>query len=167
MPVPNDVDVADLRTVSRRRELFTPLWRYYLENPTVSVSTLQAQAVSFFGDHGSSHHSPALRFREAHFTALRPSTFTGLVELNRNTAASCSSFLQGLSSLRTALANGTPEFDTIPKAFNQMDDLWAQWHHVAAVGAFLSEVAASRDILSDIERSFTVSFEGQSRVFGS
>jgi hypothetical protein len=138
--------------VARRRELYSPLWAAYLNDPQIPVTALSHIAAN----HLDKQHQPDLAFLEKKFATVRPFTFAGLVELNGDTHAACNSFTRGAAILRSAIDSGAPNQRTIDKAFETMNDIWTQSHHVRAVGAYLLETASAKGVLGAIGRTLSV-----------
>ena len=58
--------------------------------------------------------------------------------------------------LQKAIADRAPNKKTIDEAFESMNDLWTQSHHVRAIGAYLLESAAAAGVLNTANRTMTV-----------
>jgi hypothetical protein len=139
-----------------RRELYGALWGYFLDNPDVPARTLVEYARRYL----SSRHEPELGFLEESYSKLVPTcTFVGLAKLaNQGTAAAWKDFRSGAALLHEALSAGEQEGDTFNKAFSLMVNLWAQSHHVRALGAYLLELATAARIAHCVARTLTVTY---------
>jgi hypothetical protein len=139
-------------SAARRRALYEPLWALYLSEPRRSASELSRAADRHF----EKRQLPELALRERAFATSRPFTFAGLVELNGDTHGACTAFTRGVGMLQKAIADRAPNRKTIDKAFESMNDLWTQSHHVRAIGAYLLESADAAGVLNTVNRTMTV-----------
>jgi len=138
----------------RRRELYGALWGYYLEHPDAPARTLVEYARRYL----SSRHEPELGFLEESYSKLVPtSTFVGLAKLaNQGTAAAWREFRNGAALLQEALSSGAPEGGVFEKSFSLMVNLWAQSHHVRALGAYVLELAIAAGVAHRLARTLTL-----------
>jgi hypothetical protein len=138
-------------SAARRRELYEPLWALYLSEPQRSAGELSRAADRHF----DKRRLPELARLERAFHGSRPFTFAGLVELNGDTHAACKAFTRGIAMLQKAIADRAPNKKTIDEAFESMNDLWTQSHHVRAIGAYLLQSAAAAGVLGRVNRTMT------------
>ena len=137
----------------RRRQVYAPLWRAYLANPARSQASLATAAF----EHVKQAGHPEMGAREvtgAH--GPDPFSFAGLARLNGNTRGACDAFTRGMRVLQTAIASGARNQKTIDKALGELDDLWAQSHHVRTIGAYLTDAADRSGVLDDVTRAMTI-----------
>ena len=139
-------------SAARRRDLYAPLWALYLREPHSSPADLSRAA----GTHFETRQLRDLAFIERRFETSRPFTFAGLVELNGDTHGACAAFTRGVAILQSAIAGGAPNNRIINKAFEAMNDLWTQSHHVRTVGAYLVDAASTAGVLRMVNRTMTV-----------
>lgn len=140
----------------RRRELYGALWGYYLEHPDAPARTLVEYARRYL----SSRHEPELGFLEESYSKLVPTcTFVGLAKLaNQGTGAAWREFRNGAALLQEAFSSGAQENGVLEKSFPLMVNLWAQSHHVRALGAYLLELATAAGVAHCLARTLTVTY---------
>jgi hypothetical protein len=138
----------------RRRELYAPLWAYVLEHPDSPARALVALA----RQHLAKADEPQLGFLEENYLKLAPTcTFVGLARVaNQNTAACWREFRTGAGLLHEAVAAAVEEDGVLEKTFSLMVNLWAQSHHVRALGGFLLEAASTAGVATSVARTLTV-----------
>lgn len=85
-----------------------------------------------------------------------PFTFAGLAQMNGDVREICLRFTTGARALQSNITNDEEDKRSIPAAFRLMDDLWAQSHHVRAVGVRLLDLAAQTGQLHEITRTMLV-----------
>jgi hypothetical protein len=144
------------RSAPRRRDAYAPLWAMYLEDPSQSRSVYAAAAEAHLAKQGAT----ALAHREAQAGDPDPFTFAGLTAINGDTRGACDAFTRGARILREAILSGARNQKTIDKVFGAMNDLWAQSHHVRAVGAYLLDCAEAASVLHEVTRTLTVEADG-------
>jgi len=153
--------VSDARqSAARRRQLYAPLWATYLAHPEHSQSEFAATAEQHLIQAGRTE----LILTERTPSGPNPFSFAGLTRLNGNTAGACAAFTRGCNILNTAINSGARNQKTIDKAVGEMDDLWAQSHHVRTIGAYLLEVAERSGVLADVTRTMTVDVDSMDSV---
>jgi len=140
----------------RRRELYGALWGHFMDNPDLPARTLVEYARRYL----ASRHEPELGFLEESYSKLVPTaTFVGLAKLaSQGTASAWREFRSGAALLSEALSGGVEEGDTLGRAFSSMANLWAQGHHVRALGAYLLELATNAGIIHCVARTLTVTY---------
>ena len=144
-------------SVSRRRQVYAPLWALYLHDPERPLASL-AQAAS---DHVKKEGHGEMAAREVMtLHGPDPFSFAGLTHINGDTRAACDAFSRGARILDTAIASGARNQKTIDKAVGEMDDLWTQSHHVRAIGAYLLDAADRAGVLGHVTRTMTVEAAG-------
>ncbi len=138
----------------RRRELYGPLWAHVLDHPDAPARALVALA----RQHLAKGEEPQLGFLEENYLKLAPTcTFVGLARVaNQNTAAAWREFRSGAILLHEAVAAAAEDDGTLERVFSLMVNLWAQTHHVRALGAFLLEAASTAGVASAVVRTLTV-----------
>jgi hypothetical protein len=139
----------------RRRELYGPLWSHVLDHPDAPARALVVLARQHLG----ASAEPQLGFLEENYLKLAPTcTFVGLARVaNQTTAAAWRGFRSGALLLHEALAGAAEDDGTLERAFSMMVNLWAQTHHVRALGAFLLEAASTAGVAAAVVRTLTVS----------
>jgi hypothetical protein len=151
------MNISDARqSAARRRQLYAPLWKLYLEHPDHT----QGEFASAAEQHVRNEGRTELILTERRPSGPDPFSFAGLTQINGNTRGACQAFTLGCSILQTALVSGARNQNTIDKAVGKMDDLWAQSHHVRAIGAYLLDAAQAAGVLSDVTRTMTVEANG-------
>ena len=138
----------------RRRELYAPLWAHVLEHPDAPARALVAVA----RQHLAKGDEAQLGFLEENYLKLAPTcTFVGLARVaNQNTAAAWREFRSGARLLHEAVVAAADEDGTLEKTFSLMVNLWAQTHHVRALGAFLLEAASTAGVAASVVRTLNV-----------
>lgn len=138
----------------RRRDLYTPLWAHVLEHPDAPARALVALA----RQHLAKGDEPQLGFLEENYLKLAPTcTFVGLARVaNQNTAAAWRGFRSGARLLHEAVVAAAEEDGILEKTFSLMVNLWAQTHHVRALGAFLLEAASTVGVAASVARTLSV-----------
>jgi len=151
------------RDVTRRRELYEPLWRSYFEDPDQRPDQLAARAVRHF------EHQPLpdkkLRVVEANYEFRRWATFAGLAEMNSKMIADLEGFNAGMAELAAAVAEDRASSGVVETVFDRIKDIGKQSHNVRALGAYLAELVASEAGNSRIERSVSVATREAVHVF--
>jgi hypothetical protein len=139
---------------SRRRELYAPLWSHVLEHPDAPARALVVLA----RQHLAKADEPQLGFLEENYLKLAPTcTFVGLARVaNQNTAAAWREFRSGASLLHEAVAVAAADDSVLEKTFSLMVNLWAQSHHVRALGVFLLEAASAASVAASVARTLSV-----------
>jgi hypothetical protein len=139
----------------RRRELYGSLWAHVLDHPDAPARALVVLARQHLG----ASAEPQLGFLEENYLKLAPTcTFVGLARVaNQTTAAAWRGFRSGALFLHEAVAGAAEEDGTLERAFSLMVNLWAQTHHVRALGAFLLEAASTAGVAAAVVRTLTVS----------
>ena len=148
-------------SAARRRYVYAPLWASYLAHPEQSLASLARAAF----EHVKKEGHPELAPREISAPqGPDPLSFAGLTRVNGNTRAACDAFTRGMRILHSSIAAGARNQKTIDKAVGEMDDLWAQSHHVRAIGAYLLEAADRAGVVGDVTRTMTVEADGMSNA---
>lgn len=138
-----------------RRALYGPLWEAYLANDQIGPSDLAAHAGRVFREHD---FKDLARFEQDLWTASETTTIAGLARLNGHTRREWRAFCRGMASLRTAIRSGASH-TAIADSYGNIQALFAQWHHIRALGVFLLDLVAGMPQLpSAIESSMTVSY---------
>jgi hypothetical protein len=88
--------------------------------------------------------------------------FAGLVELNGDSSGACSGFSRAFEMLQSSPEANAD--DAMPKIYRSASALWAQSHHVRAVGAYLVDAAQHRSVLGEVRRVLTVTPEAGNAV---
>jgi len=140
-----------------RRQLYAPLWTAYLENPFESQKTYADVAFDHLKKAG--HEETAVRERLG-ASGSDPFSFAGLIHLNDRTPQDCEAFTRGATILNSAITSGARNQKTINKAVAEMDDLWAQSHHVRAIGWYLLDAIERTGFLANVTRTMTVESKG-------
>ena len=144
-------------TASARRGLFGDLWRHYLVDDSMTPKRLANQAVATLERNGHGQ----LAFWEAKWMALRTTTLGGLADINRDTRDNWNDFVVGATILRDAIASGGPHED-IRQAFQKMQELWSQSHHVWALGVYLRDLVNRRPELGKhVGRFFSITYKAK------
>jgi hypothetical protein len=151
------MNISDARqSAARRRQLYAPLWKLYLQHPDHTQAELASAAEQQVKNEGRTE----LILTERTPFGPQPFSFAGLTQINGNTRGACQAFTLGCSILQTALVSGARNQNTIDKAVGKMDDLWQQSHHVRAIGAYLLDAAQTAGVLSDVTRTMTIEADG-------
>ena len=139
---------------SRRRELYGPLWSHVLEHPDAPARALVAVA----RQHLTKVDEPQLGFLEENYLKLAPTcTFVGLARVaNQNTAAAWHEFRSGACLIHDAVAAAAQDDGVLEKTFSLMVNLWAQSHHVRALGVYLLEAASAATVGASVARTLSV-----------
>jgi hypothetical protein len=141
------------QSVDARRTLYAPLWTRVLQGGTLSGAELARMA----SDHLREANQGDLAFFErSDPSPSNPFTFAGLAQMNGNVREICLRFTTGARALQSNITNDEEDKRSIPAAFRLMDDLWAQSHHVRAVGVRLLDLAAQAGQLHEITRTMLV-----------
>lgn len=144
---------------AERRSLYAPLWATALGERRLSMGELAGLAA----DRVRAEGHPELVVRETRFLDMPdPFSFAGLVRLNGDTRGACLAFARGARILQSAIDSGARNQKTIDKAVREMNDLWAQSHHVRAVGVHLLDLAGRVGQLGEVTRTMSV----QSKALG-
>lgn len=138
-------------TPDQRRATFTRLWAEHLANPQTPPQSLGL--VQQLG--------PA---RAAIETKLGTHTFVGLAEMNSGTPAAFQTFTRGMRSLDQAVKNGEFDKSRLPAVFDDLQAFFGQSHHIRALGAYLLDAAARRDVLGGVQRSLSITPVGGSNA---
>ena len=137
----------------RRRQVYAPLWRAYLANPSRSQASLAAAALEHVKEAGH----PEMAAREVKgANGPDPFSFAGLARLNGDTRGACDAFTRGMRILHAAISSGARNQKTIDKVLAELDDLWAQSHHVRTIGSYLTEAAEREGVLDTVTRAMTI-----------
>ena len=138
----------------QRRDLYGPLWAHALEQPDAPARALVALARQRLAEAAETQ----LGFLEENYLRLTPtSTFVGLARVaNQSTAAAWEDCRSAARVLHGALAAGASEDGTFERVFALMANLWAQAHHVRALGVYLVEAAAQANVTGAVARTLTV-----------
>jgi hypothetical protein len=139
-------------SAGERRRLYAPLWTLYLEKPDRSQADFAAAAEQ----HVQAEGRPELRLAERTPSGTNPFSFAGLTQINGDTRGACQAFTRGCNILHTAILSRARNEKTIDKAVSAMNDLWAQSHHVRAIGVYLLDAAERAGSLGDVTRTLTV-----------
>lgn len=141
------------QSVDARRTLYAPLWTRVLQGGTLSGAELARMA----SDHLREADQGDLAFFErSDPSPSNPFTFAGLAQMNGDVREICLRFTTGARALQSNITNDEEDKRSIPAAFRLMDDLWAQSHHVRAVGVRLLDLAAQTGQLHEITRTMLV-----------
>jgi hypothetical protein len=137
-----------------RRDLYGPLWAHALEQPDATARELVALARQYL----ATGAEPQLVFLEENYLRLTPTcTFVGLAKVaNQDTATAWRDFRSGARLLREASITAPVEETALESAFALMANLWAQAHHVRALGAFLLDAASAAGVAYAVTRTLTV-----------
>jgi hypothetical protein len=150
-------DFPERRSVALRRIVYGDLWRAYfasaspghrptrVEMAVIGAAALRSRRLDVLAAFEDRQRDPQ--------RPLDPLAFAGLVELNGDSASACSGFSRALTVLQSSGANAD---DTMPLIFRSASGLWAQSHHVRAIGAYLLEAARRQSLLGEIRRVLTV-----------
>lgn len=150
---------AGRQTPTLRRQLYGPLWEGYLS--TLDNASLSGRS---FADAARRHLTkrgfPNLAAMEQIY-AVSPvphstEVFCGLIDLNPSTIQNCGDFVNGARHLSQAALSAAPDDKTFKLVFEEMENLWAQSHHMRAVGAFLLETARLTGVLKHLGRSVSI-----------
>ena len=147
------MEASRARTDARlRRAIYEPLWATAMSRPNASIQELGRLAAERVRAEG--HPEMVVRER-AFLDTPDPFSFAGLVRINGNSRDSCAAFSRGARILQAAIDSGARNQQTIDKAIGEMNDLWAQSHHVRAVGVQLLDIAAQVGQLAEVTRTMT------------
>ena len=144
-------------SASVRRQLYAPLWAAYLGNPLVSQKIYADMAMDHLQKAG--HTETAVRERLG-ASGTDPFSFGGLIHINDRTRQDCEAFTRGAAILNSAITSGARNQKTIDKAVAEMDDFWAQSHHVRAIGWYLLDAIERKGFLDNVTRTMTVESKG-------
>jgi hypothetical protein len=148
------MDSSEARAnASRRRLVYGPLWATALQHPELRKEELAKLAAERLKATG---HTEMVTRETALLNSSDPFSFAGLTRINGDTRAVCQAFSRGAAILQSAIDSGARNRQTIDKAFEQLNDLWAQSHHVRAVGVHLLDHADSVGQLSEVTRTLIV-----------
>jgi hypothetical protein len=145
-------------TPEQRREAYEGLWTYYLkpENRKLRIGDLKRIA-----DDTLEKRPEFAGLGHLELASASNVTFTGLIVDNPDTGDACDRFTRGMGSLQQSIE--AAEFDDgkrIPKVFDDISALWAQSHHVRALGAYLLDAADRKGVLGDVKRTLTMMPKG-------
>ena len=137
----------------QRRAAYTPLWERALSGVTLSGSDwgriaaehLRAAGIVDAGD-----------FERNRVAPNDPFSFAGLVQINGDVRQTCLAFATGARILHAAILADQQDQGTVGAAFKAMDDLWAQSHHVRAVGVRVLDLALQTGQLHEVTRTLLV-----------
>lgn len=144
---------------SQRRTLYGPLWALHLTQPDLSYLELRRIAAERLRRHP--HPEAATLAAQEEASGSRTHTFSGLVDLNRDTPERYTTFTRGMQSLRAARAAAEPDHDRLPKIFKSLSALWTQSHHVRALGVSLLDAAKAKGIEAKVSRALHVEVPGK------
>ncbi|TDI35032.1 MAG: hypothetical protein E2P02_28555 [Acidobacteria bacterium] len=152
---PTDLFPAIRQNLALRRNWYGPLWQHYLEADGMTPAQLASAAAARF-----QHDYILLARHEAeHWKTARTTTIAGLADLNSRTRQQWRSFGAGLVALREAIKGGQ-SYEKIEACYGDIQELFAQWHHVRALGAYLRYLI-ERDphLPKKVESSMTVKYK--------
>jgi hypothetical protein len=146
------------KSVSKRAELYTPLWRTYLEKykdgadwSAVAKEYLKdkdADLARYEGDY------------QKNKTVGAYNLFEGLIDLNPNTATQIDSFVAGANLLLKGISSSLPYNQIIAPSFAQMQNFCTQSHHIRSLGFHLVEMAKnpSVNVFPLLGRTFSIRY---------
>lgn len=134
-----------------RRNLYGDIWRFYLENPQISLSDLKAFAADQLRRRG---HGNLALLEET----LKPSSLSRLAQINSKTRDQWRDFVLGASILHGAIKQAE-HFDEIRRAFKKLRRIWTQSHHVWALGTHLRDLTSRRPELDEhVDRIVSITY---------
>lgn len=153
MPYDQDHDIK--RNIELRSKYYGQVWRHYLENPIhgnddyyVSFTYKTLKAVS-----------PELAKRERRGNK---ETREETTRLNNNTDNEFNKFKKGIQRLHTGIHQPSPYSEVIKQSYQEIRAFWSLPFYTRALGYYLLYIASDRpDILDEMERIFTISYQGE------
>ena len=150
--------------VARRRLMYAPVWNFYL-SATQEPSPSEVSSVAI---NRLRIEEPNAAFAEEHFAQFdRLVTAAGTCALNPRTRANVDDFLRGTRALSNACDRKEEDSAKLTSAYSLMRLLWGQSHHVRALGVRLIDVAAESGVIKGVERTLTVTADGESITLSS
>ena len=156
--------VGTIESVARRRQLYFPIWQYYLQNPGISAASVAQFA--FDRLRGDAPATAALE--KGGFAAADPRvTAAGLVDMNGDTVPNVNDFLRGATNIATALASAADENGTVGSALTHVAKMSTQSHQVRATGVLLLDLARQSVYLPGLTRTLSFTVGTKTTVLGS
>ena len=153
-----------IESVARRRQLYFPIWQYYLQNPGISAASVAQFA--FDRLRGDAPATAALE--KGGFAAADPRvTAAGLVDMNGDTVPNVNDFLRGSTNIATALASAADENGTVGSALTHVAKMSNQSHQVRATGVLLLDLARQSVYLPGLTRTLSFTVGTKTTVLGS
>lgn len=157
-----------------REACYAPLWRYYLDNPSLPIDAYGAVAERAIRRMTELEDEAALARREGGVWSGTPvyqdaRTFAGQVYANGLTSHGDHSEIarrwrghaDGWRALGRAVAGGEPP-RAVAHAFAALSPFWTQWLFVRAAGVCLVDLAATDpSVFVQVERTCTVAVDGE------
>ena len=152
MPYDQDQDIR--RNVELRSKYYGKVWHHYLENPvsgnentylTFTYQTLKPV-------------SPQLAKNERAFMRKHQEE---TVRINSSTDDQWMKFKKGIHRLHSSIHKPTPYTEVIKQSYREIRAFWSLPFYTRALGHYLLHLASDRpDILDEMERIFTISYQG-------
>ena len=154
------MDQRGRRSAGERRAIYGPLWAQYLSDPDHSRRSgrdFAPAARTHLEQHGFGELAAMERLYEITTTIPHDADlFCGLIDLNPRTLQQCHDFLNAVRRLHGETVSAVPERGAMARAFEGMEEFWAQAHHVRSVGRFLLDLAASTAVLTHVTRALSI-----------
>ena len=148
-----------------RENAYSPLWKFYLENSKLDVSSYANTANNFISTLHNLEDEQGLAMREKQNIFF--DTFSQQIEKNGSTSSSDFSgiqrnwqkFIEGLKTLNDAITPGQcAPHKTIEDVFKSLRPFWSQSLFVRATGVYLTRLAAASNVLGEVNKVCTVTF---------
>jgi len=158
-----------------REACYTPLWRFYLANPSLPIQAYGPVAERTIRQMTELEDEAALANRERGLFPGKPVhqdlyTFAGQIHSNggptvrgdySDIASRWRAYAEAHGRLDRAIVGGEP-LGVVGDAFKAFSGFWSQWLFIRAAGACLMDLAAADPALvASIERACTVAVEGE------
>jgi hypothetical protein len=154
------MDQRGRRSVGERRVIYGPLWTHYLSDPDHarrSGRDFAPAARTHLEQHGFGELAAMERLYEISLNRSHDlNLFCGLIDLNPRTLQQCHDFLNAVRRLHNDTVSASPERGAMARAFEGMEEFWAQGHHVRSLGRFLLDLAARTAVLEHVTRAISI-----------
>jgi hypothetical protein len=176
---------ADIRSTLHRREGYTPVWRWYLENPNLTRADYSRAARQILENPELHLEKPGQLIKQEELAEKGvplgyQHTFTGQVRLLGNDGGinldgnlvnvsnNFNKYVEGLRTWNTAINTPGLSHDTIDAIFKKIQPLGSQLLYVRAGGVFLMDLAsAAPGSPGSINRSCSIAIkDGETYTFG-
>lgn len=153
-----------IASVARRRQLYFPIWQYYLQNPGVSAGSL----AQFAYDRLVADAPATAALEKGGFRGADPRmTAAGIVDVNGDTATKINDFLRGAKNIATALPSHVDEQGTVGDALEHLAKMSDESHQVRATGVLLLDLARESVYLPGLTRTLSFTVGNRTTVLSS